>query len=231
MEGLKKRSLIVVCLILVTGLVIAFSNPELGEPKTEQWMIDNSVRDEFDGYVMINGTDGPDITYAMDELTYNTLDPYGIVSRVFTNSETGEQYDVVLIASQSKDSFHDPRVCFSSQGWALSNQWGDTVKTKTRGDVPMTIALMDGDGGVNRLAAFLYKGSSGTFYGSTKRLKLAMFLEQLKGGNDLDGVFFRFIPQHSIGPTKEEQEQAIRDMKEFIAKYLDKSGDISGDYF
>lgn len=230
MEGLKKRASIVVGVLLLSGLVITFSVKQASDPKTEQWMIDNSVRDEFDGFVMISGQVGPDISYEMDDVTYNTLEPYGIVARIFENSEIGQAYDVVLIASQSKDSFHDPRVCFSAQGWALSNQWIATVKTKTRGDVPVTIALMDGPGGDNQLAAFLYKGPPNKFYGNTQRLKLAMFLEQLTGGDDLDGVFLRFIPQHRI-TTEEEQLQGIKDMKLFIGKYLDESGKVSDGFF
>ena len=227
MEGLKKRALLIVVVLLLSGGVIAFTKKSIGDVKTEEWMLENTVRDEFDGYVMLSGTDNPDITYAMDQITYDALDPYGIVARVFENAETRDSYDVVVIASRSKDSFHDPRVCFSAQGWALSNQWGDVIKTETRGDVPVTIALMDGEDGMNRLAAFLYKGPGNKFYGSTKGLKMAMFFEQLKGGNDLDGVFFRFIPQHRIT----DQTDAVKAMKEFIGEYLDKSGEVSDGYF
>jgi hypothetical protein len=165
-------------------------------------------------------------SYKMNDVTYSTLQPYGIVARIFENSKNAQVFDVVVIASDSKDSFHDPRVCFSAQGWVMNNQWLDTVKTASRGDVPVTITLMDGPEDKNQLAAFVYKGPGG-FYGNTQRLKVAMFRETLFGGGKLDGAFYRFIP----GYRDEDQIQQIRELKEFIGKYLDAANEASKGYF
>ena len=131
-----------------------------------------------------------------------------------------------MIASRSKDSFHDPRVCFSVQGWALNTQWVDSVETETRGVAYMTVTNMDGPGGRGKLAAFLYRGQ-GKFYKSTNELKIGMFIEQLKGGGNLDGVFYRIIPQHN----NPDADALLSDLKKFITAYLDAANEVSNGYF
>ena len=225
MERVKKRAVAALGMLLVAGVFMAFSASDDGDTIDEKWMIDNSPR-QVGGFKMLSGAESDDYSYKMDETTYNELQPYGIVAKVYENPETGETYDVVLIASKSKDSFHDPRVCFSAQGWSLNNQWSDSVETETRGVAYMTVTDMDGPQGRGRLAAFLYRGQ-GKFYKSTNELKLGMFLAQLKGGGNLDGVFYRIIPQYN----NPDQAEMLRDMKEFISNYLDTANEVSGGYF
>jgi hypothetical protein len=225
MEGLRKRAIVAVAVLLAAGAAIAFTKKPVGDPKTEDWMLKNTPQ-QFAGYTMLGGAESPLYTYKMDDITYKTLEPYGIVARLYENLEKRQSFDVVIIASRSKDSFHDPRVCFSAQGWALANQWLDTIPTKTRGNVPVTITLMDGPDGRNKVAAFIYKGPGG-FYGNTQRLKTAMFIETFTGGTDLDGVFYRFIPNYEI----KDQTQLTRELKAFIAEYLDAANAASDGYF
>ncbi|MCH7945574.1 MAG: exosortase-associated EpsI family protein [Armatimonadetes bacterium] len=222
---MKTRALVAVVVILLAGLSIALTKKDIPDTMDESDMLEISARD-LDGYRMVRSVENPDYSYMMDEVTYRTLEPYGIVARVFENEQTGERYDVVLIASRSKDSFHDPRICFYAQGWALTKQWLDKIPTETRGELPVTIALMDGPGGTGKLAAFLYKGP-GRFYGSTKELKLGMFLEQMKGGSNLDGAFYRFIPLHN----NPDDQEMLDDLKRFIGAYMDESNRSSGGKF
>jgi hypothetical protein len=211
--------------LLVGGLVVAFTDRPAGEPKTEQWMLE-TLPLEFGDYRASSSPENNLYTYKMDEVTYGTLDPYGIVARVYTSSETNEEYDAVVIASRSKDSFHDPRVCFSAQGWAIANQWVEMVDTESRGKVPVTLVLMDSADVRNRVAAFLYKGPGG-FYGSTQRLKTAMLIEQFFGGQDLDGVFYRFIPLN-LDPMDPDRTTKI---KRFVAEFVDAANAASDGYF
>jgi hypothetical protein len=195
------------------------------KPKTEEWMLDNLPK-SVPGFTMLEYESSQEYTYRMDERTYNELAPFGIVARVYSNPETGELYDVVIIASRSRDSFHDPRICFTAQGMTLSSQWPDKVETKSRGTAYMTMTLMDSDTGRNNLAAFLYRGQ-GTFYKTTNELKLGMAKETLLFGSDLDGVFYRFIPQHKT----EDQVQQREQLKKFISMYLDEASEFSKGYF
>jgi hypothetical protein len=225
MEGLKKRAMVAVTVLLVAGGAIAFTKRSAGDPKTEEWML-KTLPMAFGEYRANSSAENTLYSYKMDEVTYRTLDPYGIVARVFVHEKTREAYDAVVIASQSKDSFHDPRVCFSAQGWAISNQWVVNVETKTRGKVPVTLVVMDGPDTRNRLAAFLYKGPGG-FYGNTQRLKTAMLIETLFGGGNLSGVFYRFIPQNH---DPEDKDQAYK-LQVFIGEFIDAVNSASDGYF
>ncbi len=225
MEGLKSRAFVAVAVLLAAGFAIAFTNRTASDPKTEDWML-ATLPTSFGDYRANSSAENDLYTYKMDDVTYRTLDPYGIVARVYESEKTREAYDAVVIASQSKDSFHDPRVCFSAQGWAISNQWVEVIDTKTRGKVPVTLVVMDGPEVRNCVAAFLYKGPGG-FYGTTQRLKIAMFFEQMKGGKDRDGVFYRFIPQN-MDPNDKDQTTKI---KRFVAEFVDAVNVASDGYF
>jgi hypothetical protein len=225
MEGLKKRAVVAVVILLAGATAIAVMKKAAGEPKDEAWMQAHLPK-QFGSYRMHASADSREYSYKLDEVTYRTLEPYGIVARIFESSQTGESYDAVVIASRSKDSFHDPRVCFSAQGWAISNQWIETVQTKTRGAVPITLVVMDGPDGRNKLAAFIYKGQ-GNFYANTQRLKFAMVVETLFGGSDLDGAFYRFIPMN----LSETDPDRTTKLKRFIIEYLDAANEASGGYF
>ncbi|MCH7903667.1 MAG: exosortase-associated EpsI family protein [Armatimonadetes bacterium] len=222
---MKRRAAAALGVLLAAGVFMAFSKVDEGDSIDEQWMVDNSPR-QVEGFKMLAGEENPDYSYKMAKVAYDTLEPYGIVAKVYVNEKTGESYDVVLIASKSKDSFHDPRVCFSVQGWALNTQWVDSVETETRGLAYMTITDMDGPTGRGKLAAFLYRGQ-GKFYKSTNELKIGMFIEQLKGGGNLDGVFYRIIPQHN----NPDSDALLSDLKNFIAAYLDAANEASNGYF
>lgn len=225
MEGLKKRSIIVIGIVLLAGTFILLGSKRYEEKKTEQWMIDHSPR-TVGKFIMRGGKESPDYSYKMDERTYNELDPFGIVARIYENPETGEEYDVVIIASESKDSFHDPRICFTAQGWTIADQRSESVETKTRGTAYMTITNMDGPDEHNKMAAFLYRGQ-GKFYKTTNELKWGMFAETFMFGNDLDGVFYRFIPLHNM----RDRDELERRLKQFIADYLDEASKASDGYF
>jgi hypothetical protein len=224
MEGLKKRSIIVVGVMLAAGMFIMLGSKKEEDKKTEQWMIDNSPR-TVGNFVMRGGRESADYSYKMDERTYGELDPFGIVARIYENPETGEEYDVVIIASESKDSFHDPRICFTAQGWSINDQWSASVETKTRGTAYMTVTNMDGPEH-NKLAAFLYRGQ-GQFYKTPGDLKWGMFRETVLFGDDLDGVFYRFIPLHNY----KDRELTEKQLKQFIADYLDEANKVSNGYF
>ncbi len=225
MEGLKRRAIVAVAVLAVAGIAIAFTKKSSGSAKTEEWML-KTLPMSFGDNLATSSAENPLYSYYMDDVTYQTLDPYGIVARVYINEKTNEEYDTVVVASQSKDSFHDPRVCFSAQGWSISNQWVETVQTKTRGEIPVTLVVMDGPDSRNRVAAFLYKGPGG-FYGSTQRLKVAMFIEQLKGGSNLDGVFYRFIPR-KFDPN---DRTITTKVKRFVAEFVDAANEASDGYF
>lgn len=220
MEKLRSRVLVFAGIMLALGTFnIITGMAGHGPGKTEQWM-ESQTPDEVDELAFMPSSENPEQSYRMDDRTYEYLAPYGIVARLYGNAN--RSYDVVLIASRSRASFHDPRVCFSGQGWTLVEQTTETVKSKTRGEVKVTLTTMDGPRKKGALAAFLYRGPSG-FHPSTVGLKWDMFVQRLMNRTNTDGVFYRFIPQQDK-VTKEE-------LLDFIGKFLDAANESSNGYY
>jgi hypothetical protein len=156
----------------------------------------------------------------MDEMTYDELKPFGIVARVFEHDR--KRFDVVLIASADRTSFHDPRVCFRGQGFLLEKEREEVVQTKTRGTIPVTFAEMKNPQGTQSIAAFFYRDQDG-FYPNPQAMSMAWLKRAFFKLQSSEGVFYRFIPMHD-GATVEE-------LKRFIQLYMDEAPNVSGGYF
>ncbi|HWD37697.1 MAG TPA: exosortase-associated EpsI family protein [Fimbriimonas sp.] len=218
MEGLTKRAYGLALLFLAAGIYAHALPPKPGPVRTEQWMEQQSLG-AFDAYSLaaVDPKD-PLISYRMDPSIYAELGPYGIVCREFTNGVSS--YDVVLIGSQAKASFHDPKVCFTAQGWQLDQQDVAVAPTKLRGNVPVTVAQIHSDEGT-RWAAFCYKGPYG-FGAGTTDLKLQMFKYSLLNSKVSDGIFYRFI-------SESDGDKAT--LLKFVGEYLDASAKHADGFF
>lgn len=220
MEELRKRSFILGGLLVLIGAFFILSPKQSYADKTELWMEQKAPRIVGD-YVMEPNNINPSLgyTYKMDDSTYETLKPYGIVARRYTGK--GKNFDVILIASRSKDSFHDPTVCFTAQGWTFDQQQEIQIDTD-RGKIPATFVEMRSKTSGKAIALFFYRGPH-DYYPSTDTIRRGLFFEQLKGSKDVDGVFYRFIPNHQ-NATKEE-------LLDFVRQYLIEAKKTSGGYF
>jgi len=266
LERLRVRVYVVsVLLLAVGGIVLAVPKPR-PQGHDERWMEDllptavdssawakkgasavektETVPPGFLRYAFIPGTEGnPRQSHAMDRETYEILAPLiGIVWRDYAGA--GIEFDVAVIASSSRSSFHDPRVCFAGHGWDFDNQSRDVVTTRDRGDVPMTILQGADESGLRYVAAYLYKGPEG-FSASTVGVKWQMLLHLLIHPFDTSsmGVFYRFIArdlstsdlaepagaqaEQAKGPREESKEN----FKRFIADYLDAANASSKGVF
>lgn len=218
MEGLKLRAFVVAGVLLAMGAIVGLSaQPVSAGGKSEDWMKEQALT-KVGAYRMETSHDDPGVTYRMPQSTYDVLVPYGIVARVFRHEN--QSYDVVLIASRDRRSFHDPRVCFSAQNYQIESEETIEIPTKTRGTIPATLAKMKGPNGPT-VAVFFYRGPHG-FHASTMGLKWALLFDQLKGKSDLDGVFYRIIPSGDLSTDK---------LVRFIGMYMDESGRHSKGYF
>jgi hypothetical protein len=220
MEGLKLRSFVVAGLMLLTAAWAAVSSrPQVVASRDEDWMKKTAPARVGDFDFLTSNSMEPGATYKSPQMVYDALHPtVGILARVYEHG--GEAYDVNLIASRDRASFHDPRVCFTAQGYSIQSDEAITIKTKTRGDIPATLAAMKGPQGPT-LAVFFYRGPNG-FYGTTMNLKWALLWEQLRGNNNLDGVFYRFIPT-----GVPDRDRLIK----FVQDYMDLAGKQSDGYF
>ncbi|MEI7577125.1 MAG: exosortase-associated EpsI family protein [Armatimonadota bacterium] len=162
--------------------------------------------------------DGEKVSYKMDKSSYDILKPWGICARVFVNGN--ESYDVVAIASNSKESFHDPQICFSAQGWRLSNQREDVIKTKTHGDIPITLVDME-QGGNARVAMYFFRLNKG-YYGNMSKVKRDMLMYLFTNRAKDEGAFIRVIPTGTVDVAK---------MKLFVADWVDAANQTSKGYY
>lgn len=228
MEGLKVRTFVFGAIMLACGAWFLSTKKLAVKNMTEDELIEVTPA-KVSGMGFVPGLEDQRVSYRMDEATYKVLAPFGIVARRFTDGQ--KSFDAVIIASRSKDSFHDPRVCFAAQGWTLEKLEPGKVETKSRGTIPITILEMSSAQARRKLAVFFYKGPGG-FYGDTQKLKLGMFWEQFKAffsqekQANVDGIFYRFIPDYDAGDIQTQRKELI----EFIGEYLDAANESSSGY-
>jgi hypothetical protein len=221
MEGLTKRTFIFGGIVAALALAILFLPKRVTSGLTEAQMEDFAPM-TVGNFQFSGSPQNPKQSYKMDEKTYRLLQPYGIVSRIYTDGN--KSYDVILIAGHSKENFHDPRVCFTAQNWNITEDKEVTVETKERGTVPITIVKISqfSGGGKSSMAAFFYRGPTG-FYPNTPNLGRAMLMGPLTWHFNTDAVFYRVMP---ISDNVNEE-----DLKDFVAKYLDAAKPTSNGFF
>ena len=222
MERLNFRLWAVAVLSLVIGGVL-FAAPRPNQTKqTEEW-IGSKLPTQVNSFKFVPNQEDPNnklCTYKMDQTTYDVLHPWGIVARVFIDGP--EAYDVVVIGSNDKESFHDPKVCFAAQGWSLGAERTEQVATKTRGNVPVTVVDMT-KGSEKTIAVYFYRTKKG-FIASNTDVKWAMLSYKIShwGAND-EGAFIRVIPRHNNAD--------LGKLKGFIGDWLDEAGKTSEGYY
>ncbi len=224
LRGARNRAFVAAGLLLAVGASLAFVPKPEATVRSEVWVA-SGLPERVGDYARVPAQDPkfPYCSYKMDKGTYDILRPWGIVPRVFSNGR--ETYDVVVIGSNSKDSFHDPRVCFSAQGWNLSNEREEKIRTKTYGDVPVTLVDMDHDG-QKTIAMYFYRLREG-YVGSNAGAKKEMLLYKLaKLGKDNEGGFIRIIPSGAGGASPKPEA-----LKAFAAAWVDEAAKTSGGYY
>lgn len=229
MERLTRNIYITCGLFAAVGVAYLMGRGEPPPAKTEKEMI-ALLPVKVANMPYDKNSEDPDVSYKMDETTYKVLRPFGIVAREYWKG--ARRFDVVVIASRSKDSFHDPRVCFSAQGWTIEQFFDQTVRTKNRGIVPVRIISISKEKSDSSFAVFLYKAPNGKFYSNTLKFKLGLWtgrFEDLLTGkikeeaSSLDGVFYRFMPKYP--------NASIDELKWFVSQYLDEAYKSSNGYF
>lgn len=217
MEGLIKRIWIVAVALIACGAFTMYYPPRRNKPINETWMAQHAPP-IVDGYTYEPSATDPGCSYKMEQSTYDTLQPTGILARVYKSGD--KVYDVVLIASDNPVSFHDPRVCFTASGFHINAEHRAKLDTQTRGQVPATLVEMNGDG-EKKSALYFYKDPSG-FLAVARKMKWDMLLGVLMDRSD-QGLFYRFIPM--------SDDITDQDMEAFASKYLDAANKSSGGFF
>lgn len=217
MERLKLHAFLLAGILVVAGTVIQLLPKVQNVQRTEEWMI-SQLPDEVDGLRYVPGSDTPGMTYRMHQSTYDVLRPYGIVSRVYGDTRRG--FDVVIISSNIRGSFHDPQVCFTAQGWRFEDQRTITIPTH-RGPIQASYVNMTYRGGRRSSAIYFYRGER--FYANPNGLTIEMVRRQLLGSTQVEGTMYRFIAIHP--------DVTLEDYLEFIKAYLKAADESSGGYY
>lgn len=214
MGTLKKTAIIAVVLLGATAIATWVAPRSASSRRDEAWLA-KQLPDEVAGYRYLPSQDDPTCTYKMDPLTYEILQPNGINARRYGLG--ARTFDVVIIESNNSDSFHDPTVCFTSQGHDIVSQTTHLLKTKTRGDIPLTLLQTKHESAVF-WAAYAYKGPNG-MKDAPLPLLLDLFASELKTSQVPNGVFYRFMGLSPVG-TKDE-------LLAFASDYFDQLGETS----
>jgi hypothetical protein len=221
MERLKKRTFWVAAAMLVVGVAVMAVPDKKPAGRTEQWMEQMAPR-TVEGYSFIQSKENPEQSRRMDEKSYRLLAPFGIVDRVYRLGS--RQFEVVLVASNNRGSFHDPRVCFAGQGWNFDKQNKTSIRTRSHGYITATFIEGKTELGFEQYAVYFYKGPSG-FSSSTLGIKGRLLMQLLLNpfGGPGEAVFYRFV---SESPEVKKEE-----FIDFIGKYMDAANESSNGYF
>ena len=186
------RSLLLTGIFAVTGAGILLRPTTKPYKVNEAWLA-NQYPTSLDRYATVQ-------TNKMDEETYRTLKPYGIVDRVM--SDGARTFDVVTLAGDSDESFHNPIICFGAQDWKVDSSKDVVLHTKNRGDVAATLVGTSRSGGPIQYALYTYEGPNAMYPDPTK-LKYGMFWTEAKSGKIQFATFFRFMSvSNNIGPDE-----------------------------
>lgn len=214
---MRKQMIQVATVLILYGVGLNFA-PRPSQVERSRSEIENMLPVNLTGFIT-ELEPGKAVSYELGDDVYKTLHPWAIVARVF--SKEAEQFDVVAIASRSKESFHDPQVCFTAQGWNLTNQRLSAVETTSRGIVPVTLVDME-QNGEKKLALYFFRTTQG-YFGDIHQVKLKMMLYKFKNfGKDDEGAFIRVIP---VMNANEES------LKKFTALWIDSAVKTSNGYY
>lgn len=185
------KGLVIACVSLLPSAL--WGGYQLSQPKStlsEQWLLDR-VPTQVPGYKLIPSMENPKVTYRMSDETYAELEPVGITAQVFEDAE-GRQYEAVAIAGQDMSTFHDQRVCFTTQGWNLSKNQEGIIPTSSFGDVPV-LDLTVNKGDRSQTPAFFMWRSPQRFTNNRRTAKFDFLKSGLLSQQVQVGYSYRFM--------------------------------------
>lgn len=211
-----KHAVILIALFGAAGAWVNVNALQNGSRQPESWL--HEIVPTKIGEWELDRALGPDkpITYTMDEITYDELDPIGIAAQRFRFGSM--EMDAVVIAGNQNESFHDQRWCFEAQGYELRETAMDTISTKVAGDIPVQLVQISKGGMPATYALFTFQGPT-KFHATTFEMGRDYFVAGMSANSLQNGFFFRFIPLYP-GATKDE-------VKAFASAYIDTAAEAS----
>jgi len=205
------KNLIILISILVVAAIASLARPGAIARFPSEKEVEKMIPTQVGSFVSDAGPEGPGYSYKMEEATYNTLRPLGIIARIYRDGPA--IFDAVVIPAERTSSIHDPRDCFTRQGWDIVDIGSIDVPTRAMGEVPFRLMQMRStEGAGNRLALFSYRGPT-KFYNVVRDLQQAQLNYALKTLKSEHVIAYRFIDM--------TQRATKEDLVAFAAKFLD----------
>ena len=177
---------------------------------TEKWL-ETVTPTKVLGAEFDKSSNNPAQSYPMPKEVYESLKPFGIVSRVFTVD--GQRFDSVVIAGDNADSFHDQRACFVSQGWSILSDKVIELDMGSQGKGNAVLLDLQGSNG-RTYAIYCFRGPSGTVYSEFGGMWRDYFFKELLTGQVHGGQFYRFIAL--------DGESGLEGLKKFAGAYMEE---------
>ncbi len=207
---MKKLYYAVAGTLAVGAAFVHFGQKAAAERPPESWL-EGMMLVENHGYQLVTDQPGKKISYSMAPETYQVLNPIGIACQKMEDA-AGRQMDVVIIAGDSMQAFHDQRVCFKAQGWDLLSEEIRYLKTERHGTIPVTWMTIQLPGQSPKEALYAFRSPVG--FQTYDQAKLGFIKAKLKDmfGEQI-GYSYRFI---GLTPDVDANELA-----QFAVEYLD----------
>jgi hypothetical protein len=206
---MKKVALVLIPLLAVLAIVSISGTRKPVRPTEES--VEKMMLVELGDYKLQPKEFDSMISYKMDETSYEVLDPIAIACQIFEDSR-GQQVDVVVIAGDSSQAFHDQQICFKAQGWELKLVEERKLATKAHGEIPVSFMTIQRPNSHERYAVYAFRSPIGfQTYAQQKFGWVRAKLLDPFGGKK--GYSYRFI-----GLTDDLTQE---DVMKFATDYID----------
>ncbi len=204
---MQLRLKIILVFFVLVGAFAYFITPIEYVNRTEDWMATQLPAADIPGYSFNS-------VVKMDESTYETLQPFGIIGRDFIN-KSGRRFEITVIASNNRKAFHDPRVCFSAQGWQLIDPTVKRFNVSVFGGSVLGTVMGLQSSNAKGSAMFFYHGPYG-WRSTPHYMPFDMLVAKLMMRKDIDGIFYRVL----VSPAGKSLEEDQKAMEKFLDVYF-----------
>lgn len=204
---MNHRLKIVLGLFAVIGIAAVFLKPRAYSDRTEEWM-EAVVPEQVSGFDLVSSS-RTDKSVRMSDVVYEILQPFGITTRYFHGGD-GRTYELVVLAGNTRKSFHDPRVCFTAQSWDIGDPGVYRINVpELGGDIEVSAMLMKNvSTGTQASAMFFYKTPFG-IRPNTLRVPFDLTFAKVLLKENVDAQFYRFM----VIPPSEGSDALQKDLK------------------
>ena len=226
---MNHRLRIVLGLFVIIRIAAAVLKPRAYSDGSEEWM-ETVVPEQVPGFTLLSSS-RTDKSVRMSDVVYDVLQPFGITTR-YLRGEDGRTYELVVLAGNTRKSFHDPRVCFTAQSWDIGNPGVYKINVpELGGEIEVSAMVMKNVAtGSEASAMFFYKTPFG-IRPDTLRVPFDLTFAKLLLKKNVDAQFYRFMvipPSEGEGALEKDLKALERFARSVFSKFQQSE---EGKYF